>query len=237
MSQINPDARLMTAVGFVRGGRVADIGTDHAYLPIYLVSEHYAESAVAADINQGPIERAALNIKSEGLCEKIFTVRTDGLHGIEEYEPNDIIIFGMGGELIAKIIAEAPWVKNGKIRLILQPMTHAHDLRGYLLTSGFDIIGEKLSSDGERIYQTICAEYGGRAVTSDELSMPELMFGKKNIDEGSELFDKLLEKTANTYLVRKNGKKLSCGDTSQEDGLLEWIENYYASKVKEGDLI
>ncbi len=237
MSGINPDARLMTAVGFVRGGKVADIGTDHAYLPIYLVSEHYAESAVAADINQGPIERAALNIKNEGLGEKIIAVRTDGLHGIEKYEPKDIIIFGMGGELIAKIIDEAPWVKCGNIRLILQPMTHAHDLRGYLLTSGFDIVGEKLSSDGDRIYQTVCAEYSGKSIPTDQLSMPELMFGKKNIAEGGELFEKLLDKTANTYLVIKNGKKLSDSDTSQEDGLLEWIQNYYEAKDKGDKLI
>lgn len=223
MPQNSPDARLMTAVCFIHGNTVADIGTDHAYLPIYLVSEGYVQKAVAADINEGPISRAKANIGLAGLSDRIDAVRTDGLHGIEKYEPDDIIIFGMGGELIAKIIDEAPWVRNGGIRLIMQPMTHADDLRRYLAENGFDIIGEMLSDDGGKIYQTVCAEYRPECVGTDMPDLPELMFGKINIQRGGELFERLLLNTQRTYLRRRKGKQISGADTSEEDGILCWI--------------
>lgn len=162
MNDIKLNMRLKTALPFVRdGGCFADIGTDHAYLPIFLVKEGRAERAVASDINEGPLIRARENIKKYGLPDRIKTSLCDGLLGIEDHAPDDIAIFGMGGELIVKIIDDAPWVKNGNIRLILQPMTHPEKLREYLFDEGFEIKGELLSKDRGRIYQTICAEYTG----------------------------------------------------------------------------
>ena len=164
--------RLMTAVPYVRGGRlVADIGTDHAYLPIYLCQQRKLTPvtvkngetlcAVAADINKGPVERADQHIAEARLTGYIRTVQTDGLTGLDAYDPEDIIIFGMGGELIAAILEAAPWVHTAGKRLILQPMTHAEKLREYLLKTGYAIMGETLSREGDRIYQTLCAEPSG----------------------------------------------------------------------------
>ena len=130
MEQIKINDRLLTAIPFVRQGkRFADIGTDHAYLPIYLMDKGIIASAVAADINQGPLDKAQENILKYGFNDSISTVLCDGLTKIKPDSVDDIAIFGMGGELIVKIIDEASWVKDSDKRLILQPMTHPEKLR------------------------------------------------------------------------------------------------------------
>ncbi len=205
----------MTAVDFVRkGARFADIGTDHGYLPIYLCKNGIVESAVAADINEGPLESARRNIKENGVEGTVATVRSDGLLELYEYAPSDIAIFGMGGELVCRIIEDAPWVKDEKIRLILQPMTKQSETREYLLNNGFTVIDEALSLDEGKIYQTICAEYRGRTENYDEI---ELMLGKKNIERGGPLFYELVERKIEVYSLRLDGlKKAGLGKKEEE---------------------
>ena len=178
------DRRLEVAASFGRkGARVADIGTDHASLPIYLVGNGIAPSALACDINEGPLRAAKLNIASAGLSTRISTRLTDGLSGIEDYSPEDIYVLGMGGELIGKIILASELSKKAGVRLILQPMTHSHDLRRELYANGFDIVDETLVKDRERVYQIIVAEYDGNIRSATEI---ELWLGKKNIERGGE---------------------------------------------------
>ncbi|MBQ9131710.1 MAG: SAM-dependent methyltransferase, partial [Clostridia bacterium] len=94
-----PDSRLLSAIPYLtKGGRAVDVGTDHAYLPIYLVQEGLISHALACDINAGPLRSARTNIAAAGLTNRIGTLRTDGLHGVESYAPDDVMIFGMGGE-------------------------------------------------------------------------------------------------------------------------------------------
>jgi tRNA (adenine22-N1)-methyltransferase len=100
--------------------------------------------AVAADIHKGPVERADQHIAEARLIQYIKTVQTDGLTGLDAYDPADIIIFGMGGELIAAILAAATWVHAAGKRLILQPMTHPEVVRRALLADGFAIVEETL---------------------------------------------------------------------------------------------
>ena len=165
------DHRLRTAVPFVRRDAiVADVGTDHAYLPVYLTGTGQAKYAIASDINAGPIERAAQHVAEYGLSDQVKTVRADGLDGLAEYHPTDIIIFGMGGELIARIVGDAPWVKDPSIRLILQPMTHAECVRRYLAGEGFALVDEVLSCEGGKIYQTIVAEFTGEPYEIDDVT-------------------------------------------------------------------
>lgn len=165
------DHRLSTALPFVRPGAVvADVGTDHAYLPVVLTGSGRAARAVASDIHRGPIERAAQHVAEYGLTDRIATVCTDGLEGIRSYAPTDIIIFGMGGELIARIVGDAPWVKDPAIRLILQPMTHAECVRRYLAGEGFALVDEVLSCEGGKIYQTIVAEFTGEPYEIDDVT-------------------------------------------------------------------
>ncbi len=159
-SEMTP--RLLCAASMVRNGAVvADVGTDHAYLPIYLISSGNAVRAIASDINEGPLSRAEANIRRFALSDKIATRLTPGLTGIEAYAPTDILICGMGGELIASILEAAEFVKNSDICLILQPMTSARELRLWLAANGFAIEEERFAKEKEKLYVVIAASYTG----------------------------------------------------------------------------
>ncbi len=210
----------MSAAPFVRGGVLADIGTDHAYLPARLILDGRISEAVASDIGEGPLRRAGETVKKYGLEEKITLCRADGLYGIEFYRPEDIVIFGMGGELIASIIDAAPWVRNPDVRLILQPMTRLSELREYLLSRGFAIIDEAMSEAGGRIYQTIPAEFfGGDSLNT--YSPAELLLGRHNIARGDKLTLAYAAQLADIYKLRRAGKVKSGADTAEEDKILK----------------
>ena len=221
MNPLKLSPRLMAAANFVRPmAVVADIGTDHAYLPIYLCKLGKIRSAVASDINEGPVARAKINIATHSLAKKIAVCHTDGLTGIEAYSPTDIIICGMGGELIAEIIKRAEWSKSGSIRLILQPMTHADKLRKFLCDEGYLIIDEALAKE-EKVYQIICAEYRGDAV---EYSPIELIFGKQNIARGGEELKIYAEYVRSVYETKIRGKQSAGADTTEEETIVSKID-------------
>lgn len=154
--------RLLTVASLVRHGAVvADVGTDHAYLPIYLISSGVATRAVASDINEGPLSRAENNVRRFTMSDRIALCLTPGLEGIEAYAPTDVLICGMGGELIASILEAAPFVQNPAIRLILQPMTSVRELRIWLAANGFTISEERFAAEKEKLYVVLCASYTG----------------------------------------------------------------------------
>ena len=157
-----PGKRLLSAAEFVRqGAYFADIGTDHAYLPLFLLKEGKIPRAVCADINRGPLESARKNAEAEGMCEKIKFFLTDGAAALSDEGITDYAICGMGGELIAGIIEAAPHLKSHGVRLILQPMTRPAHLRRDLAENGFSILDERYSDDGGKFYVCLCAEYTG----------------------------------------------------------------------------
>jgi tRNA (adenine22-N1)-methyltransferase len=163
MSKIKLDNRLSAVAGLVRNGkRVADIGTDHGYLVAYLVENNICPSGIAADLRKGPLENARQTVIQQGLSDKIELILSDGLQNIPENSCDDIVIAGMGGNLIAEILEKAPWVKNENIHIVAQPMTHAEVLRQWFIDNGFTIIKEKTASDGKRFYCIISAEYTGK---------------------------------------------------------------------------
>ncbi len=183
------DARLAAAASFVREGAVvADIGTDHAYLPIYLLQKGVAAAAVAADINEGPLARAKADAALFGMGDALSFCLSDGLESIDlaGLGVTDVVICGMGGELIASILDRSPYVKNEAVRLILQPMTAGDDLRSYLDRAGFAITDEKLSLAGGKYYCCICAHYDG---IKRQSSPAQLLLGKKAIEKGEPLFE------------------------------------------------
>ncbi len=156
---MNLDARLLAAAAYVeRGSRVADIGTDHAHLPIHLIRNGISEYVYACDINEGPLKNAAANIKFTG-TKNIETRLGSGLQPLKPSEINTVIIAGMGGEVIADIIADCHWIKSGKYNIILQPMSRAYDLRRYLCENGFSILGETAVSSAGRIYTVINVKF------------------------------------------------------------------------------
>ncbi len=221
-SNITPGARLLSALPYLTpGGRVADIGTDHAYLPIYLIREGYSSAAIACDINEGPIKSARANIAAAGLSDRIATLHTDGLHGVESFLPDDVMIYGMGGELIVKILSEASWLSERRVNLILQPMTRAATLRRWLLENGFDIIGESITYE-DKYYQTICARPGRPAQAYTEEA---LLVGRLNIERRPPLFEGFLRHEIHVLNAILEGKSRSSdADSDAERRLKEKLE-------------
>lgn len=201
---------------------VADIGTDHAYLPVFLIENGIAVRAYATDINQGPLDRANANIREAGLSSKIETRLANGLDTLNEtLGITDITICGMGGELISNIIAAAPWVRSSSVRLILQPMTKAEVLRENILNMGFKIVEDVLVED-DRIYQIICAEYCG---VSESYKAVELLLGKHNIARNDALFGKFAEQNLNVLETIKQAKNSAGHNTEYEDLLIKEIKS------------
>ncbi|MBO5051961.1 MAG: SAM-dependent methyltransferase [Clostridia bacterium] len=156
------DGRLLAAASFVRPGAVfADIGTDHAYLPLHLLQQGRITRAIAADIGEGPLSRARAHIAASGMAGRVETVLTNGLQGLEHHGLTDIAICGMGGELIVDILSASPFVREAGIRLILQPMTRAATLRRYLASEGFAILAERPCRAAGRVYTCLCVEHDG----------------------------------------------------------------------------
>lgn len=155
------NTRLLTAAEFVtRGGIACDVGTDHAYLAAYLADNGISEKVIACDIALGPIESAKATVSRMGLEDRITVIQSDGLDLIPDAGITDVIICGMGGELILNILLRAEWLKRG-VNLILQPMTRAPELREGLYENGFVIKSEKACRDGRFVYSVINAEYRG----------------------------------------------------------------------------
>ncbi len=144
----------------VQGSVACDIGTDHAWLPIYLVQSGKCERAYACDIAEGPLSFAEKNISDAGLEDRIETILSDGLTEISNGEITDIIIAGMGGEMIRDILAGGG-DKAKKANLVLQPNTRAWELVDWLSGNGFEVVLEKAVRDGRFIYPVINARYSG----------------------------------------------------------------------------
>lgn len=156
-----PNSRLMMIAGMIReGDRVADIGTDHAYLPVFLVKSGKCPVAFACDVSDGPLKTAEQNVKRSGV-EGIVLRKGDGLAAVDGLEIDTAVIAGMGGDLIVKILSACEWVKNERYELILQPMTSVEDLRLYLLENGFCVKEERAVLSQGRIYTVMKVVFDG----------------------------------------------------------------------------
>ncbi len=202
--------RLLSASKYVRqGARFADIGTDHAYLPIFLLSERRISHAVCADINKGPLDCARKHAEESGINGNIEFVLTDGASGLENKGITDYAVCGMGGELIADIIDRAPHLKDKKIRLILGAMSRQAHLRTYLYKNGFDIVNEDYALDSGKYYLILVAEYTG---VPREISLAEAEIGmaKAPLSDAARGY---FEGKARSYLNAAKGKEKG-GDNS-----------------------
>ena len=158
-------SRLAALAAFVpHGTRVADIGTDHAYLPIELVQKNIAISAVAADVHIGPYQAAKGNIENLGLNHKISVRFGDGLAVLSPGEVDTVVIAGMGGGTIIEILNSNPEVTSSLSRLILQPMVATGLVRRWLLANEWRIIDEALVQDDGTLYEIVVAEQGGSVI-------------------------------------------------------------------------
>ena len=149
MNKCALNARLLSAAELTRqDATFADIGTDHAYLPLFLLDTGRIRYAYCSDINEGPLASAKRNAEERGRLSDTEFILTDGATVLAGKGITDYAICGMGGELIADIIDRAPHLKDSNVNLILQPMTKQEKLRTYLASSGFSVTNESYSYDG-----------------------------------------------------------------------------------------
>ena len=161
MKKIELTPRLQAVASFVPdGARLADIGTDHAYLPVSLLLEGKIPGAIAADLRKGPLDRARMTAQEYGCTEQVSFRLCDGLAEIKSYETDVISIAGMGGETIADILSAAKWVNRNGIPVILQPMSSQPELRRWLWQNGYVIREEKLVREGDTLYVVFLVQAG-----------------------------------------------------------------------------
>lgn len=162
--------RLALCAGMVRPmSALADVGTDHAYLPIWLALQNRIARAVATDIRPGPLERAHRNILRYGVSDRVRVQLADGLDGVSPREADDIVIAGMGGKMMIHILSRTEWLKDGARRLILQPMTSVEDLRVYLAEAGFFVLHEQAAEEDGHVYTVMQAVYRSGSSENDDL--------------------------------------------------------------------
>lgn len=143
--------RLACIAGYVApGSRVVDVGTDHGYIPAYLLENGICSHVIASDIRPGPLKRAEMTARNAGVYENIEFLLCPGLEKCPAGAVDTIIIAGMGGETIISILAAAPWAKDK--RLIIQPQSKLPELREWLAGNGYAIQDAQLVSDTGRIY-------------------------------------------------------------------------------------
>lgn len=160
------------------GARLADVGTDHAYLPAALMLEGKIPFAIAADLRQGPLSRAKETVREYGLNGKIAFRLCDGLKGIRPEEVDAVSIAGMGGETIAMILEAAPWTRANGTALVLQPMSSMPELRTWLGQNGYAILEERLAREGDTIYTALRVGAGEMA----PMTAAEVYAGKNTND-------------------------------------------------------
>ena len=152
--------RLSAIAGFVpQGSRVIDVGTDHAYIPIYLTEAGIAKSCLATDINKGPLEKARKNLVAHKISN-VSLKQTNGLEGIEQDAGDVVMISGMGGYLIIDILQRSKALVQKMKKLILQPQQDIDEVRKYLHAMGFKIEDEAFVQDEEKYYTIIVAVPG-----------------------------------------------------------------------------
>lgn len=215
--------RLKCALKYIeKGDVVADIGTDHAYLPIYLVMTETCKTVYACDINEGPCERARENLAVFSVSSEAVRIsRRDGIEGLSGHDINKFIIFGMGGELIAHILAGEELPVG--TRFILNPMTKQEELRRYLCENGYRILDDGTVFSDKKYYQIIYAEKTGKKQPLPDRMI--LKFGKFNLEKNTEVFREYLKKTHRELSYAHNAR-VAAGLDSPDAELIFAIEEY-----------
>ncbi len=176
------------------GMRLADVGTDHGYIPIYLTEAGVIPSAIAMDINKGPLERAKEHIREHGLEGKIQTRLSDGLKNLQMNEADCMIAAGMGGGLVIRILSEERDTAGSLKELILQPQSEIDSVRKYLTEEGYRIVAEDMVYEDGKYYPMMkavpCMAGAGEIPYSEE----ELEFGRVLLQQAHPVLGEFLER-------------------------------------------
>lgn len=213
--------RLDTIASLIKNNsKVCDIGCDHAYLLLKIYDK--IKLGFACDIAQKPLNTAIKTINEHKLSEKITPILSNGLENIEKDSFDTLVIAGMGGELISKILTDCPYIKNKNYDIFLQPMKKAEELRYFLYKNGFSIENEVISIENNRIYTIIYAKYTGiiENKTLEDCFLSEALTKDKN-------FDKFLK-----YHIERFKNITKKMENSENNANLEFFNNIL-SKLKE----
>ncbi|HFU4025448.1 TPA: tRNA (adenine(22)-N(1))-methyltransferase TrmK [Streptococcus suis] len=179
--------RLEAVASYVpQGARLADVGSDHAYLPLFLVEQGRIDFAIAGEVVQGPYQSALQNVEQAGQTDMISVRLANGLAAVELADQvTTVTIAGMGGRLIAEIL-EAGKDKLGSVeRLVLQPNNREDDVRRWLVAHDFQLVAEEILEENDKIYEILVAEKGNVDLNADQLR-----FGPYLLEEQSATFQK-----------------------------------------------
>lgn len=184
--------RLQAVANLITGGyAVADVGTDHGYIPIYLVNTGKNTNVIAMDVNEGPLERAREHIREQAGEGVIETRLSDGLEKLEPGEVQSIVIAGMGGGLTVKILSQSRDVTESLQECILQPQSEIAKVRAFLLEEGFSIIQEDMVCEEGKFYPMMRAVHG---TEKEQWQSYELLYGKRLLEERHPVLKLYLEK-------------------------------------------
>ena len=193
--------RLQAVADMVTPGNIiADIGTDHGYVPIYLVEKRICPMAYAMDINEGPIRRAKAHIEKAGLLGKIQAIQSNGMESLNPGQADTVVIAGMGGELIIDIL-KASGVNDTVRELVLSPHRRIDLVRRFLIHHSWRITEENMVLDAGKFYTIIKAVHGEETEPYSEI---ELVYGRCLLNEKNAVLYKYLEKEHKKFLAIKD---------------------------------
>lgn len=205
------------------GDRIADIGSDHAYLPCRLVLDGKFERAIASDIVPGPVENARRTVEALGLSDRVEVRMAPGLDGIRKGEVDAIAIAGMGGEMIAAILDKGRHLWN--LPVVVQPMTTEERLRRSLALMGYGIDREVLVPEGNRVYTAMRIRQIGEV---RELGEEEAYIGRVYADNPPELASRYMEKKKKVLRKAAGGNRAAghLAEAEALENLLERLNRY-----------
>ena len=187
-------SKRLSAIGemVTEGNRLVDVGCDHGYLPVYLVMNHRIPGAIAADVGKGPLERAREHICRYHMQNYIEARLCDGLSGISVGEGDTLVIAGMGGPLMEKILSDNPEVRDSFQELILQPQSDIPHFRHFLMSNGYRITEEKMILEDGKFYPMMKAIRDQKR--NESWTSLEEMFGKYLLQEKNPVLQQFLQR-------------------------------------------
>ena len=184
--------RLLKIASLVDNGkRIADIGTDHGYIPVYLLNQNKIQYAILGDVNKGPLENARKEVTRNKLQDKVDLRLGSGIEVLKENEVDEIIIAGMGGMLINNLLKANEKIAHTTEKLILQPMQAPEELRMFLYQNGYKILDEHLVREEHRLYEIIVCKYEG--LEPQEIDPIYYEIGLKLIQNNDPLLNDFIE--------------------------------------------
>lgn len=220
--------RLETIYSMITDGiGVADIGTDHGYIPIKLAQNGFSGNIIASDINRMPIETAKRNAEEANVSDRINFLISDGLSAITPNSIDTVIIAGLGGDLICRILDRAEWIMDSHYKLILQPMTKAEVLRYWLVNNGISIESDIPVKDMGKLYSIICARFTSK---NTGLSDSELYTGERVLIRNSCYFDEIIELNSERMMKIAVGLRLTGAESFRLDFYDSILNGLFAMK-------